>query len=184
MWVDVVFNHTTEIDARGPTYSLRGLDEPTLPTRDGWLVHRDAVAATTSTCVPVAQDLVLWSLDRLADLGIDGFRFDLARCCARRHRLVTRSRSGRRRGVRWSPSRGTVGAHLLGRAGRAVAAWNDRFRDEIRGFLRGEPGPWVAMSQRVQGSPDLFRRRRTESVNFLTCHDGFTLHDLTTVLYQ
>ncbi len=59
--------------------------------------------------------------------------------------------------------------------------WNDRFRDDVRGFLRGEPGLVPAMVQRVQGSPDLFAHGAAASLNFVTAHDGLTLHDLTAV---
>ena len=69
--------------------------------------------------------------------------------------------------------------YLLGRAwpGRGWLQWNDRFRDDVRGFLRGEEGLVPALVQRVQGSPDLFDAPM-DSVNFLACHDGFTLYDL------
>ena len=72
-----------------------------------------------------------------------------------------------------------AGTYELGRAwpGRRWMQWNDRFRDDVRGFLRGEGGLVAALMQRIQGSPDLFDAP-TQTVNFLTCHDGFTMYDL------
>ena len=183
VWLDVVFNHTTEVDAAGPTYSLRGLaDAASYRLRpDGSYVETTGCGNDLDAESPVAQDLVLWSLDRLADLGIDGFRFDLASVLARSARLVARIEEwARRRGVvliaePWD----AAGTYQLGRAwpGDGWLQWNDRFRDDVRGFLRGESDMVPALRQRVQGSPDLFDRPST-SVNFLTCHDGFTLYDL------
>ncbi len=183
VWLDVVFNHTTEVDAAGPTYSLRGLaDAAYYRLRpDGSYVETTGCGNDVDAESPVAQELVLWSLDRLADLGVDGFRFDLASVLARSAGLIARiGEWARRRGVLliaepWD----AAGTYQLGRGwpGDRWMQWNDRFRDDVRGFLRGEPGMAPALLQRIQGSPDLFDRP-SESVNFLTCHDGFTLYDL------
>ena len=81
VWLDVVFNHTTEVDdATGPTYSQRGLDDAAFYRLrpDGSYIETTGCGNDLDVTSPVAQDLVLWSLDRLADLGVDGFRFDLA----------------------------------------------------------------------------------------------------------
>ena len=81
VWLDVVFNHTTEVDeATGPTYSERGLDDAAFYRlrADGSYIETTGCGNDLDVTSPVAQDLVLWSLDRLADLGVDGFRFDLA----------------------------------------------------------------------------------------------------------
>ncbi|MGI9030206.1 MAG: alpha-amylase family glycosyl hydrolase [Ilumatobacteraceae bacterium] len=184
VWLDVVFNHTTEVDAAGPTYSLRGLaDAAAYRLRpDGSYIETTGCGNDLDAESPLAQDLVLWSLDRLADLGVDGFRFDLASVLARSEVLVERVEQwARRRGVvlvaePWD----AVGTYQLGRAwpgGVGWRQWNDQFRDDVRGFLRGEPGLAPALRQRVQGSPDLFDAPM-QSVNFVTCHDGFTLYDL------
>ena len=184
MWLDVVFNHTTEVDERtGPTYSQRGLDDAAFYRLrpDGSYIETTGCGNDLDVTSPVAQDLVLWSLDRLADLGVDGFRFDLAAVLAHDIGFVeAMTRWARRRDVvmiaePWD----AVGAHLLGRAWPATGwrHWNDAFRNDGRGFLRAEPGLVPAMVQRVQGSPDLIAAP-LESVNFLACHDGFTLHDL------
>jgi isoamylase len=183
VWLDVVFNHTTEVDAAGPTYSQRGLDDAAFYRLrdDGSYIETTGCGNDLDVTSPVAHDLVLWALDRLADLGVDGFRFDLAVVLAHDTGFVHAV-------TEWAARRGVVlvaepwdaiGGHLLGRAWPVGGwrHWNDRFRDDGRGFLRGEGGLVAAMVQRVQGSPDVVDAP-LESVNFLACHDGFTLHDL------
>ena len=184
VWLDVVYNHTTEVDAAtGPTYSQRGLDDASFYRlrADGSYIETTGCGNDLDVTSPVAQDLVRWSLDRLADLGVDGFRFDLAAVLAHDRAFVEELTA-------WAAGRGVVliaepwdavGAHLLGRAWPSSGwrHWNDAFREVGRGFLRAEPGLVPAMVQRVQGSPDLVDAP-LESVNFLACHDGFTLYDL------
>jgi glycogen operon protein len=184
VWLDVVFNHTTEVDAAtGPTYSQRGLDDAAFYRlrEDGSYIETTGCGNDLDVTSPVAQDLVRWSLERLADLGVDGFRFDLAAVLAHDRGFLDDLTA-------WAAARGVVliaepwdavGAHLLGRAWPSTGwrHWNDGFREVGRGFLRGEPGLVPAMVQRIQGSPDLVDAP-LESVNFLACHDGFTLYDL------
>jgi glycogen operon protein len=183
VWLDVVFNHTTEVDAAGPTYSWRGLDDAAY-----YRVHHDGTYIETTGCgndldtaSSAVQDLVMFALDRFADLGVDGFRFDLATVVARSPVLIERIE-------RWAQRRGIVlvaepwdaaGTYQLGMAwpGSGWLQWNDRFRDDVRGFLRGEPGMVPTLRQRVQGSPDLFAAPM-HSVNHLASHDGFTLYDV------
>ena len=184
VWLDVVYNHTTEVDPFvGPTYSQRGLDDASFYRLrpDGSYIETTGCGNDLDVSSPVAQDLVRWSLDRLADLGVDGFRFDLAAVLAHDRAFVEDLTA-------WAAERGVVliaepwdavGGHLLGRAWPSDGwrHWNDAFREVGRGFLRAEPGLVPAMVQRVQGSPDLVEAP-LESVNFLACHDGFTLYDL------
>ncbi len=184
VWLDVVFNHTTEVDAvTGPTYSQRGLDDAAFYRlrEDNSYIETTGCGNDLDITSPVAQDLVRWSLDRLAEVGVDAFRFDLAAVLAHDRGFLAGLEA-------WAEGRGVglvaepwdaAGWYLLGRAwpGHGWGQWNDRFRDDCRGFLRGEPGLVPAMVQRVQGSPDLFDAPM-ESVNFLACHDGFTLHDV------
>ena len=178
-----MFNHTTEVDAAGPTYHLRGLSDGRYYRlrEDGSYIETTGCGNDLDAESPAAQDLVLWSLDRLADLGVDGFRFDLAPVLGRSSSLVGRLEA-------WAHGRGValiaepwdaVGTYQLGPAwpGRGWMQWNDRFRDDVRGFLRAEPGMVPALRQRVQGSPDLFEAPM-DSVNFVACHDGFTLYDV------
>ena len=120
------------------------------------------------------------ALDRLADLGIDGFRFDLAGVLARDPMFVRRIGDWAiARGVRVVAEPWDLAQYLLGRAfpDPRWMQWNDRFRDDMRGFLRGEPGLVAAVMRRLEGSPDLFDEPM-RSVNFLTAHDGFTMYDL------
>jgi isoamylase len=186
VWLDVVFNHTGEGDATLPTRSLRGLDDANAYR------HRTNGAYTDdSGCGNDIQPadgnvrrLVLEALDRFADLGVDGFRFDLASLLARDGGGLIEQITG------WASARGValiaepwdLGAYMLGDAfpERSWLQWNDRFRDQVRGFVRGEPGLVPAMIQRIAGSPDLFHGE-LRSVNFLTAHDGLTMHDLTIV---
>jgi glycogen operon protein len=183
VWIDVVFNHTSEIDATGPTYSLRGLadgDHYRLAD-DGSYIETSGCGNDIDTASPAAQDLILATLDRFADLGADGFRFDLASVLSRHRPFVSRLDDwAARRDVRmiaepWD----AVGTYELGRGWPSGGwlQWNDRFRDDVRGFLRGESGLVPALMQRIQGSPDVFDSP-SQTVNFLTCHDGFTLYDL------
>ena len=187
VWLDVVFNHTGEDHPPTAARGLRHLD----PT-----VYRgEAVGSPTndSGCGndiepshPWVRELVIEALDRLADLGIDGFRFDLAS-------LLTRDGGGLVNCIsEWALQRGVVcvaepwdmGGYQLGRGWPwpTWLQWNDRFRDDVRGFLRGEPGLVRAVKQRVQGSPDLLGTDgAVRSLNFITAHDGLTMFDLTTV---
>jgi len=186
VWLDVVFNHTGEGDATLPTRSLRGIDDA-----HAYRHHADGTYMDDSGCGndidPADEEvrrLVLEALDRLADLGFDGFRFDLAS-------LLTRDGGGMVDQITgWGFARGVVliaepwdlAAYQLGAAFPEPSwwQWNDRFRDEVRGFLRAEPGLVASMVQRIGGSPDVFGGE-LRSVNFVTAHDGLTMHDLTIV---
>ncbi|MCB0982182.1 MAG: hypothetical protein H6513_00845 [Acidimicrobiaceae bacterium] len=188
VWLDVVFNHTGDDGLAHPVRSLRGLDE-----RGLYRHHADGRPYNDSGCGndvdpshPYVRELVMEGLQRLADLGVDGFRFDLAS-------LLTRDGGGLVDMITaWGDERGLalvsepwdLGAYQVGHGWPWPTwwQWNDRFRDDIRGFLRGEHGLVHAVRQRVQGSPDLFGPdgpRR--SLNFVAAHDGLTMHDLTTV---
>lgn len=189
VWVDVVFNHTGEGGAELPPVTLRGLD-PALHRRraDGSLIADSGCGNDVEPSHPYVRELVLEALDRYADLGVDGFRFDLAS-------LLTRDGGGlvelvtgwaEQRGVELVAEAWDLGAYQVGHGWPwpSWRQWNDRFRDDVRGLLRGEPGLVHAVRRRVEGSPDLFgepaalARRRT--LNFVTAHDGLTMHDLTT----
>ncbi|HEY0519061.1 MAG TPA: alpha-amylase family glycosyl hydrolase, partial [Ilumatobacteraceae bacterium] len=184
VWLDVVFNHTAEGDPTKPTLSLRGLDD-----RNAYLHRDDGTYNDDSGTGNVSnpgdaniQRLILTALDRFADLGIDGFRFDLAS-------LLTRDGGGlvnlitdwaEQRGVRLIAEPWDLAAYQVGEWKSPWLQWNDRFRDQIRGFVRGEPGLVPAVIERVGASPDLFADGNGAPVNFVTAHDGLTMHDLTT----
>ncbi len=182
VWLDVVVNHTTEEDRTGPTYSLR-----TLAEREYYVVDRDGVYlndAGTGNVVdatsPSARRLIMEALDRLADLGVDGFRFDLAAVLARDPDFVRAIGDwAERRDVHLVAEPWDLARYLLGPdfPDRRWMQWNGEFRDDVRGFLRGEPGMVPLVAKRLAGSPDLFGSPMT-SVNFVTSHDGFTMYDL------
>ncbi len=182
VWLDVVFNHTTELGADGPVYSHRGLaaHDYYATTEEGDYLDDAGTGNIIDTTSPFAQDLVMEGLDRLADLGVDGFRFDLATVLARDPEFVRRIGDwASRRLVRLVAEPWDMSHYQLGDAfpDARWMQWNDRFRDDVRGFLRGEPGLVSVLRHRVAGSDDLFPSP-TSTVNFLTAHDGFTLYDL------
>lgn len=182
VWIDVVFNHSTEEDEHGPTYNFRGVAD-----RDYYVVNDDDSYVNDSgtgniidASAPASQRVIMEALDRFADLGIDGFRFDLASVLARSPEFVRSIGDwGDQRGVRLIAEPWDIARYMVGRSwpDQRWMQWNDRFRDDMRGFLRGEPGLVPAAMLRIQGSPDLFDSPTT-TVNFLTAHDGFTMYDL------
>jgi isoamylase len=182
VWLDVVFNHTTEEDELGPTYNLRGLadNDYYVVNPDGTYVNDAGTGNIIDASSSVAQALVMEALDRFADLGVDGFRFDLASVLARHPPFLRHIGDwAAERGVRLVAEPWDMARYLLGRPfpDSRWMQWNDRFRDDMRGFLRGEPGLVPSVMHRLEGSPDLFDAPM-RSVNFLTAHDGFTMYDL------
>ena len=185
VWLDVVFNHTGEGDASLPARSLRGLDDANAYRHhdDGSYINDSGCGNDINPADPNVRGLVMEALNRYADLGVDGFRFDLAT-------LLTRDGGGLIEQVtRWSVDRGVtlvaepwdMASYTLGWSMWPAGwlQWNDRFRDDVRGFLRGEPGLVTTVRDRVRGSYDLFEDGPASSLNFLTAHDGLTMHDLT-----
>ncbi len=194
--LDVVYNHTAEGDERGPTLSFRGLDN-----RAYYLLDRDwsryanytGTGNTLKANHPMVRRLILDSLRFWAgEMHVDGFRFDLAS-------ILSRDESGQPQKsppIVWeiesepllagakliAEAWDAAGLYLVGQwVGDAWKEWNGRFRDDVRGFLRGEPGMVGALAERLFASPDLYEaesREPEQSVNFVTCHDGFTLNDL------
>lgn len=189
IWLDAVFNHTGEGDASMPTWSLRGLDDANAYLHDPDGSYNDASGCgnVTNPADPFVQQLIITALDRFADLGVDGFRFDLASLLTRDGGgLVERITSwGEHRRVRLIAEPWDLAAYQVGEWPEPWLQWNDRFRDDVRAFVRGEPGKVQTVMNRLQGSPDLFGDRSADdagfSLNFITAHDGLTMHDLTTV---
>jgi glycogen operon protein len=144
---------------------------------DGSYVNDAGCGNIIDAASPAAQELLLTSLDRLADLGVDGLRFDLAAVLARNPAFIRSIGDwAERRGVRLIAEPWDLTRYLAGRdfPDARWAQWNGKFRDDLRGFLRGEGGLVGKVLQRVQGSPDLFDTPGS-SINMLTAHDGFTL---------
>lgn len=200
VWLDVVYNHTSEGDQNGPTYSFRGIDNGSyyLLTPDlRHYVNDTGCGNTMRTGHPAGRVLVLESLRFWTHaMGVDGFRFDLASIFSRAadgtmgvHEASLVPEIGllaRLLNVRLVAEAWDISSYQLGRGfpGMMWLQWNGRFRDDVRAFVRGEPGKVGALMQRLYGSDDLFpdalpdTRRPHQSVNFLTAHDGFCLYDL------
>jgi glycogen operon protein len=185
VWLDVVFNHTGEGEEIKPTLCLRGFDDARayLHLPDGTYNDDSGTGNVSNPGDPNIRHLILTALERFADLGIDGFRFDLASLLTRDGGVlveqITEWAAGR--DVRLIAEPWDLGEYQLGKWAPPWLQWNDRFRDDVRGFVRGEPGKVGIAMQRVQGSPDLLSKVGGGTVNFISAHDGLTMHDLTLV---
>jgi isoamylase len=192
--LDVVFNHTAEGGYDGPTYNFRGLDNTLYYMLDdrGNYLNYSGCGNTISTDHPLVRNYVLDCLRSwVAEAGVDGFRFDLASVLGRdRHGNVlieppvikrisedSLLQDSKLIAEPWD----AAGLYQVGTfpgEGR-WSDWNGRFRDDVRRFWRGEPGMTSALATRICGSDDLYAGRGPlHSINFICCHDGFTLHDL------
>jgi isoamylase len=199
VWLDVVYNHTCEADETGPTYSFRGFDHSSyyLLGPDGRCRNDTGCGNTTRCAHPAMRALILRSLGHWAEgMGVDGFRFDLASIFARDDHgnvqageapvISEISALGAHWDVQLAAEAWDIGAYLLGRAypGLMWRQWNGQFRDDVRSFMKGDPGKVGALMRRLYGSDDLFpdgpgdAYRPYQSVNFVTAHDGFCLYDL------
>jgi isoamylase len=198
IFLDVVYNHTAEGDQRGPIYSYKGIDNSTyylMSGKPGNPYANFSGAGNALRCSkPYVRKMIVDSARYwVQEMHVDGFRFDLASVLARNDdgslnwedpidllppgpidvRLIAEP---------WD----AAGAYQLGRSfpAKACAQWNGRFRDDVRRFVRGDPGMVPALMQRLYGSDDLFPDDRMhafhpfQSVNYVTSHDGFTLYDL------
>jgi glycogen operon protein len=200
VWMDVVYNHSSESGCDGPTHSYRGIDNQSyyLLTKDRARYRNDTGCGNTLRCDhPVVRSMVLQSLTFwIGAMNVDGFRFDLASVFTRQsdgsldleHPSLISDISflGSHRGVRMIAEAWDIEAYLLGQAfpGTNWRQWNGKYRDDVRDFVRGIPGRVGALMMRLYGSDDLFpdnaedSYRPFQSVNFITAHDGFSLYDL------
>jgi glycogen operon protein len=194
--LDVVYNHTAEGNHLGPTLSMRGIDNHNYYyLMEGDECHYNDFTGTGNSLElrhPQVVRLVTDSLRYWAtEMGVDGFRFDLATTLARVEGsyyenasfldvlgqdpvLVTRKLIA-------EPWDAGDGGYRLGRFPPGWAEWNDRYRDTVRRFWRGDEGQLPELASRIAGSSDIYDRRGRaawSSINFVTCHDGFTLQDL------
>ena len=194
--LDVVYNHTAEGDHRGPSLSFRGIDNASyyrlLPDRSRY-VNDTGCGNTLNATHPRVIQMVMDSLRHwVGAMGADGFRFDLAPILAREAHGYD-DRSGFLDACRQDPVLNRVkliaepwdigpGGYQVGRFPPGWAEWNDRFRDDVRRFWKGDAGMVPALAERLSASTDLFGRHRRpwSSVNFVTAHDGFTLRDTAT----
>jgi isoamylase len=194
--LDVVYNHTAEGDHRGPTLSFRGIDNAAyyrLADEDKRF-YLDYTGCGNSFNVrhPHALQLIMDSLRYwVLDAHVDGFRFDLAAALARELHDVDRL-SAFFDLVQQDPVVSQVkliaepwdvgeGGYQVGKFPPLWSEWNGKYRDTVRDFWRGQPSAMPEFASRLSGSSDLYetsRRRPVASINFVTCHDGFTLADL------
>ena len=194
--LDVVFNHTAETDELGPTLSFRGLDNAAYyRLREGdrrLYVNHTGTGNTLNLAHPRVLQLVLDSLRYWAALGVDGFRFDLGLTLGRGADDRFDADAAFFQALRQDPLLGRLklvaepwdigpNGYRLGGFPAPFAEWNDRFRDTVRRFWRGDEAMAPELAARLLGSADLFEgsgRRAWTSINFLTAHDGLTLRDL------
>ncbi len=196
--LDVVYNHTAEGDESGPTYSFRGLENSAY-----YILERDPAryanftgcGNTVNANHSVVRRMIVDSLRYwVREMHVDGFRFDLAS-------VLSRDEDGwplENPPLLWSIETDPVlaGTKIIAEAwdaaglyqvgsfiGERWTEWNGRFRDDVRAFVRGDERAVAAFGQRILGSPDIYPHEERElhrSINFVTCHDGFTVNDLVT----
>lgn len=196
--LDVVFNHTAEGSHTGPCYSLRGIDNVIyymLEQDKSFYSNFSGTGNTLNANHPIVRRMIIDSLHFwVKQMHVDGFRFDLAS-------ILSRNENGQpveNPPVLWDIESDPVlaGTKLIAEAwdaaglyqvgsfiGDSWKEWNGKFRDDLRAFLRGVEKTVSPMASRLFGSPDVFgaeEREPEQSVNFVTCHDGFTLNDLVT----
>src|SRR5215813_4557717 len=194
--LDVVYNHTAEGDHRGPTLSFRGIDNAAyyrLSDEDKrYYVDYTGCGNSFNVRYPHALQLIMDSLRYwVLDAHVDGFRFDLASALARELHDVDRL-SAFFDLVQQDPVVSQVkliaepwdvgeGGYQVGNFPPLWSEWNGKYRDTVRDFWRGQPSTMAEFASRLSGSSDLYEtsgRRPVASINFVTCHDGFTLNDL------
>ena len=194
--LDVVFNHTAENAADGPTFCFRGLENEVYYSLEADKSRYANYAGTGNALKAnhtVVRRLIMDSLRHwVGNMHVDGFRFDLAS-------ILARDESGHpmpRPPILWDIESDPVlaGTKLIAEAWDAAGLyqvgtfigdtwqeWNGRFRDDVRRFVKGDTGTAPNVAARLLGSPDLYgheEREPEQSINFVTCHDGFTLDDL------
>ncbi|HZU80383.1 MAG TPA: glycogen debranching protein GlgX, partial [Acidimicrobiales bacterium] len=192
--LDVVYNHTGEGSQLGPTLSLRGIDNAVYyrlsPEDPRYHVDFTGTGNSLNIVHPRTMALIMDSLRYwVTDMHVDGFRFDLAPVLIRG---IENERSAFFEIIQQDPVLSQVkliaepwdvgpDGYQLGRFPPGWAEWNGAFRDCVRRFWRGDPGQVPELASRLTGSSDIYApsgRRTYGSVNFVTCHDGFTLSDL------
>src|SRR5262249_2470916 len=196
--LDVVFNHTSEGGHDGPTFSFRGLDNDIYYILDkdrSRYANYSGCGNTLNANNPIVRRMIVDSIRYwVQHMHVDGFRFDLAS-------ILSRDAAGHvlpNPPVLWDLESDPLlaGTKLIAEAwdaaglyqvgsfvGDSWKEWNGRFRDDARSFFRGDKGSLRRFADRLVGSPEIYGHKLREpeqSVNFVTCHDGFTLNDLVT----
>lgn len=193
--LDVVFNHTGEGDATGPVYSFKGLDNPGYYMLDekGQYLNYSGCGNTFNANYPITQELIIDSLRYwVAEMHVDGFRFDLASALTRRSDGHPLDPAPLIQAITSDPVLSKVkliaepwdaiGLYQVGNFAPETqrwSEWNGKYRDCVRRFIKGMPWLSGEFATRICGSQDLYHTRGPcNSINFITCHDGFTLADL------
>lgn len=194
--LDVVFNHTAEGNELGPCFSFKGFDNNIyyLLTPDGHYYNFSGCGNTMNCNHPIVHQMILECLRYWTTAyHVDGFRFDLASILGRNEDGSPMSKPPLLQSLAFDPILGTVkliaeawdagGLYQVGSfpAWNRWVEWNGRYRDDMRDFLKGDYGMWQVAASRITGSKDIYDPRfrgENASVNFITCHDGFTLWDL------
>ena len=198
--LDVVYNHTCEGNHLGPTLSFRGIDNASyyrlVPGNERYYIDETGCGNTLNLSNPRVAQMVMDSLRYwVTEMHVDGFRFDLAATLGREPYGFDPN-GGFMDAIRQDPVLQAVkliaepwdvgpGGYQLGNFPPGWGEWNDRYRDCVRAFWRGDPGVLGDFAGRITGSSDLFERqgrRSWASINFVASHDGFTLND--TVSYN
>lgn len=195
--LDVVFNHTAEGDETGPTFSFRGIDNAIfylINRRTGEYLDYSGTGNTLNCNHPVVRELIRNCLRYwVMEMHVDGFRFDLASILGRGEDGSVLANPPLLESLAKDPV--LSGTKLIAEAWDAAglfqvgqfpswsrwAEWNSKFRDDIRRFVRGDSGMVSVLATRLCGSPDLYESSQREpyhGINFVTCHDGFTLADV------
>ncbi len=193
--LDVVYNHSGEGDQRGPAYSMKGIDNSSfyMLAGDGSYMNFSGCGNTINCNHPYVRHFILDSLRYwVTEMHVDGFRFDLASILGRDQDGNVLASPPLLEQIAGDPV--LADTKLIAEAWDAAglyqvgsfpnwgrwAEWNGRFRDDIRRFVRGEPGMVGSLATRLAGSSDLFQSDREpgHGINFITSHDGFTLADL------
>ncbi|MEO1520014.1 MAG: glycogen debranching protein GlgX [Cyanobacteria bacterium J06633_2] len=194
--LDVVFNHTAEGNHEGPTFSFRGLENDAyyiLEENKTFYSNYSGCGNTLKANHEIVGRMIIDSLRYwVTDMHVDGFRFDLAS-------VLARSRTGEPLTdppILWTieSDPALAGTKIIAEAwdaaglyqvgsfiGDRFAEWNGPFRDDIRRFVKSDPNAVSILANRIMGSPDIYPepdREPNRSINFVTCHDGFTLNDL------
>jgi isoamylase len=200
--LDVVYNHTAEGNHLGPTFSFKGIDNPTyyrlVPDEPRYYFDYTGTGNTLNVRHPQVLALMMDSLRYwAADMHVDGFRFDLASSLARQLHEVDRlssffsliHQSPLLSGLKLIAEPWDVGegGYQVGNFPVRWAEWNGRYRDAVRALWRGDGNRAAEIGYRLTGSSDLYEgngRRPSASINLITAHDGFTLHDLVSYAHK
>jgi glycogen operon protein len=200
--LDVVFNHTAEDDHVGPTLCFRGLDNPTyylLCEDRSRYANFTGTGNTLNANHPIVRRMIVDSLRYwVNEMHVDGFRFDLASILARDSSGAVMSNPPVLWDIESDPA--LAGTKMIAEAwdaaglyqvgsfvGDSWKEWNDRFRDDVRDFFRGSNDSVARMADGLLGSPSIYGQREREveeSINYVACHDGFTLDDVVTYDYK